>query len=111
MGARLRLRASRLSNNRRDPPRSFGLNSPSTRGRVPYKYMTAVTEQLIDITGLAERLGVGERFVRFATAASTRPSRSAPGAGVIAVVAVAGEEVVVWRLARGCCRRVWGERG
>lgn len=26
--------------------------------------MTAVTEQLIDIAGLAERLGVSERFVR-----------------------------------------------
>ena len=30
----------------------------------PYRGMSTETEQMIDIAGLAERLGVGERFVR-----------------------------------------------
>lgn len=31
---------------------------------LPYWGMSTETEQMIDIAGLAERLGVGERFVR-----------------------------------------------
>ena len=46
---------------------SFGArrpNSPSGSGRVTYSDVSAPTEPLLDIGGLAERLGVGDRFVR-----------------------------------------------
>ncbi len=41
------------------------VGSPSPSGRFPYWIMSATTTgQLLDIAGLADRLGVGERFVR-----------------------------------------------
>jgi len=39
-------------------------DSPWLSPGFPYWCMSAATQQMIDIAGLAERLGVGERFVR-----------------------------------------------
>ena len=44
--------------------RAVGPDSPSRTARLPYWGVIATTEPLLDIGGLAERLGVGERFVR-----------------------------------------------
>ena len=44
--------------------RAVGADSLSRTAGLPYGGVSAATERLLDIGGLAERLGVGERFVR-----------------------------------------------
>ncbi len=39
-------------------------DSPLRQARFPFWGMSVTTDRLLDIAGLAERLGVGERFVR-----------------------------------------------